>query len=210
MRVRKVKQFVIVLLFLSFAGMSGQKPYAFADYYMYTNSKGILCISNQRNNVPPKYRATMKIIREETLAKKDPGAPKQAQSEPSSLLRDESSPADTVQQAVAPQATSRIGQLTARFPWLKLLAIIAGIAASFIIVRKIAAAVPSPQLARLILLVFFLSVMVFFYKSYTDYLVNSYFSIKTKFLGMLNKANTREAPESGEKSPASMDQKDNP
>lgn len=175
----------------------GIAPTARADFYKYKDSTGAVCITNDRNAVPPKYRASMKVVHDETLEKQDPGARKQPPQETPP------SAAAGVEQAPAPAAAppSRSDSLTGRFPWLKPLAFVAGIVALFMAVAKVSTLLPSPLLGRLIYLAFFLGVFVFGYKVYADSMLESYRTIKTKTLAMFVKANERQAPETGEKAP---------
>jgi hypothetical protein len=182
----------------------GRVPTARADFYKYTDSSGAACITNDSNAVPPKYRATMKVVREEILEKKDPGARKQVPQQAPPASRDNS--ASGIEQSPAPAAepASRTESLTGRFPWLKPLVIIAGIGVLFLIVSKVASLLSSPQLSRLIYLGFFLGVSIFGFKLYAESMANSYQTIKTKVLAMFIKANERQAPEAGEKLPGAV------
>lgn len=158
---------------------------ASADYYKYKDASGTVCITNKLQSVPPRYRATMQVIRDDT-AGKEPAAhnqpePSQPAVEPTSQKPAQESPAE-----------GRFGQLSARYPWFKPLAIIGGILAGFVVVTKLAGLLPSPHLARLIYLAFFLGVFVFAYKSYADHVAEGYFSIKQKVVAMFTKANERE------------------
>ncbi len=51
----------ILLLFL-FLSIPGN---VFADFYRYTDDKGVVCITNNLSNVPEKYRAKVIVIKEE-------------------------------------------------------------------------------------------------------------------------------------------------
>ena len=192
---------LIPLLFLvSFLLLAGNRP-AHADYYKYTDKTGAICISNKLDAVPPRYRATMKVIREETLEKKDRSTrqqtprsdtPPQAVSDTEKASKDEAP-------AVPPTAYE---QLSARFPWLTPLLFLGAVILLFFIVGKISALMPSPQLAKIIYLVFFLGVFVFAYKCYADHLLESYTTIKSKIFALFEKANRREMPAKGENLPS--------
>ena len=189
-----------VLVFMSGAGLFGQTPVARADYYRYTDSKGVICISNDLNAIPPKYRSTMKVIREDKPGRLDKGSPAQTPQGGSPVIREPAAGNDR-QAAATLQSGSRLAQLLARYPLIKLLIIIAGIVAASVIVVKLTSLIPSPQLARLINIAFFLGLFVFAYKLYTDNLVGNYFTIKTKIVGIFTRANMREAPETAAKQP---------
>ena len=171
---------------------------AHADYYKYTDGSGTVCITNNRDTVPPKYRATMKVIREETLGKKEPVKRLETPGEtPVTPGASVSSPEKDV--ASAEEPTSAFGRLMSRYPWFKPVLIVISIILLYLIVRKIAAALPSPLLARLVCIVFFLGVFVFMYVSYTRFLTSSFISVKTKMLAMFEKSNRREATEPGDR-----------
>lgn len=170
-----------------------------ADYYKYTDGSGAVCITNRIDAVPSKYRATMKVIREETVAGKVNGAPREPLRE--NVAAPEASP-QSREQAVAPEEpASRLGQVFSRFPWARPLLVVCVIVTAFLIVNKLSSLISSPLLARVVYLAFFLAIFVFAFKSYAEHVTNSYFSIKTKVLAMFEKANRREAPASAESSP---------
>ena len=169
-----------------------------ADYYRYTDSSGAVCITNNRDAVPPKYRAAMKVVREETLAAKDkvrhPEPLRDAQPAPATSI----SPPDKAA-AAAEEPTTTYGRLASRYTWFKPLLFAGAVILLYLIVRKIAAALPSANFARLLCIVFFLGVFVVVYVSYARYLSSSYNSLKTKMLAIFEKTTRREAPEQGER-----------
>jgi len=193
------KQIITALLpLLLLILVSAMAQSAHADYYKYTDGSGTVCITNNRDTVPPKYRSTMKVIREETLDRKD----KVKRPEP---LRDASPvPATSVSPpekaaAAAEEQTTTYGRLASRSPWFKPALFVGAVILLYLIVRKLAASLPSTLLARLVCIVFFLGVFVFIYVSYARYIGSSYTSIKTKMLSMFEKSNRRDAPEPGER-----------
>ena len=192
---------VAMLAFLSGVGVFGHTLPACADYYKYRDNKGIICITNNLNAVPPRYRSTMKVIREDKPGRLDRG--NQAQTTPgvSPVVREQAATGHDQPAATSSQSDSPFTQLLARFPLIKMLIIIAGIVAASIIIVKLTSMIPSPQLARLINIVFFLGLFVFAYKLYADNLVGNYFTIKTKVLGIFTRANVRAAPEAETKPP---------
>jgi hypothetical protein len=190
-----------VVIYLVCLGASGGGV-ARANYYKYTDKSGAVCITNNRDAVPPKYRASMKVIREESLAGKDQGVHQEGM--PGGAGPPEAAPQSLEQKNVAPteEPTSTYGRLAARFPWFKPLLFIALALIAFILVTKLSSVLPSPLLARVIYLAFFLGLFVFAYKSYADHVTESYFTIKNTVLAMFEKANRREMPEPGELPPA--------
>lgn len=190
-----------VMIFLWSAGFFGQIPLARADYYRYTDNRGVICITNNLNAIPPKYRSTMKTIREDKPATKDKERLTQTPRAGSPSVREPEGAGHEPQAAAPSQSDSRLKQLMERFPLIKLLLLIAGIVAAAIIIVKLTSLIPSPQLARLINIAFFLGLFVFAYKLYADNLVGNYFTIKTKVLGLFSRAMVREAPDTGEKPP---------
>lgn len=202
MSVKRMYTFAVALLtFLSGAGVFGQIPFACADYYRYTDNKGIICITNNLNAIPLKYRSSMKVIREDKSGRPDRGIQMQSPQGGSAALREPAAAGHDRQAATPSQSDSRFVRVMARFPLIKLLIIIAGIVALSIIIVKLTSLIPSPQLARLINIALFLGLFVFAYKLYAENLVGNYFTIKTKILGIFKRANVREAPETGAKPP---------
>lgn len=190
---------VILILFLAWFLFPGGGSSAHANYYKYNDKTGAVCFTNNPDSVPQKYRATMKVIREETLERKDrasriktPGrdTPTQAPG----VAEEQNQPAPAT-------STSTFGQMFVRFPLLKPVAIVCAILCAFLVVRKLTDYLPSALLGRLICIAFFLGVFVFVYKSYADHLLKSYANVKTKILALFENANRREAPEprSGER-----------
>jgi len=176
-------------------------PSARADFYKYRDGSGAVCITNDPNTIPPKYRASMKVVRDEALEKKETDTRKLAPRKTPPVARENA--AAGLEQAPAAEPPSRFASLAARFPWFKPLVIVAAIGALFLLVVKITTLLPSPLLARLIYLAFFLGVSVFGYKMYAESMLNSYQTIRTKVLAMFTKANERQAPETGDKAPVS-------
>ncbi|HEY6871086.1 MAG TPA: hypothetical protein VI298_00030 [Geobacteraceae bacterium] len=173
-----------------------------ADYYKYTDKGGAVCITNNLDAVPRKYRATMKVIREETLDKKGRGADREGGAAGAAPPETASQAQEQNNVAPAGEPTSAYGRLAARFPWFKPLLFVGAALAVFILVTKLSSVLPSPLLSRVIYLAFFLGLFVIVYKSYADHVTESYFTIKTKVLAMFEKANRREMPEPGELPPA--------
>ncbi len=98
-----------------------------------------------------------------------------------------------------PEPTTALGRLRARHPWSLPLLFAGGAVILFFVIRKLSDLLPSPQLAKVIYLAFFLGVFTFAYKCYADHVVGSYFTIKSRILALYEKANTREMPDLGEK-----------
>lgn len=180
-----------IILFLLLAWLLLDRTQSAADYYKYTDKTGAVCISNTRDSVPPAYRTSMKVIREETLAKKDKASriettPRDATAPPSPGAAEEQKP------VAPPTPVSTFSQTSAR-PWIKPALVVCAILCTFLAIRKLSALIPSALLARLIYLAFFLGAFVFVYKSYADHLSNGYSTVRTKILAMFEKANRREA-----------------
>jgi hypothetical protein len=195
MSLRKIKPAALMpLLFLaSFLLPDGNHP-AHADYYKYTDKTGAVCITNNPDAVPPKYRATMKVIREETLAKKDRESRIGTPAQPAAGV------APQEKNDVAPlEPASPLARLTSGAPWKKPALVAGAIVCLFLFVRKLSAILPSALLAKVIYLAFFLGTFVFLYKAYAEHVTNSFFTIKTKVIAMFEKSNRREAPDALEK-----------
>lgn len=188
---------VAVLAFLSGVGVFGHTPPAGAEYYKYKDSKGVICITNNPNAIPPKYRSTMKVIPDDKTGQLDRGNQIKTKPEGPPVVREQVAVGHDRQAGPSSQSDSPFALFLARFPLIKLLIIIAGIVAVSVIIVKLTALIPSPQLARVINIAFFLGLFVFAYKLYADNLVGNYFTIKTKILGIFSRANVREAPETG-------------
>ena len=197
-------QFLCVLLLPLLLMAAGP---AHADFYKYTDKNGSVCISNTLDTVPKQYRATMQIVRDETLEKKDPG------------VRRPSSPAAASDQSAQPQralpalpssgsqtSESRQNELQpntsppaatgapAGQRWRLPLMYGGAIVVIFLVARKVMSSTSSPQLSRVIYLAFFLGVFTLGFKLYADNVVNGYFTAKTRIMAMFEKANRREAP----------------
>ncbi|GFO65400.1 DUF4124 domain-containing protein [Geomonas paludis] len=176
------------LLFLLFLALiAGALPSRLlADYYNYTDNRGVVHMTNKLQAVPAKYRATMKVTREEP--KKQPAA--QAQEATGQAPGTQA----VQQEAPAPQPGG-FAQLAARHAWLKPLLVVAAIVALFVAVCKVASMLTSPMLSRVIYISFFVGVMVFLYKTYVDYMVESSMKIKERAVTMMKKSSNRELPD---------------
>jgi len=166
-------------------------PAALADYYKYTDSRGGISITNNLDSVPAKYRSTMKVVRESP--QKDAGAGNQLQQpqpEPEAAA-----PEQTGAAAPAEAPTGKFAELSARFPWFKPLVYVGIFLATFVVMIKVTALLPSPLLAKVIYLAFFLGVFVFLYKAYVAHVVESTAKIKEKAAIMMKNSTVRELPQ---------------
>jgi len=189
----KICLYISLLAVLLCAAIFGNEPAARADFYKYKNEKGVVCITDNRDAVPPKFRATMKVITDEHLSTQAGKGSAPSPPAVSPALRDPS-PSATDQEATPDQPVSRFTRLLAHYQWVKPLLILAGIVAAFLAVTRLTALIPSPQLSRLILVVFFLGTFVFVYKTYAEYLVDSYFTVKNRMVGMFSSVGKPGAP----------------
>ena len=182
-----MKKITLILLFGALCLACAIPTLVLADYYRYTDARGVVHITNKLNAVPAQYRATMKITREEP--KKDAGAGQApASSQPSAENQ-------AAQQEVPAQAPGRFAQLTSRHVWVKPLLVVASLAALFLAVLKLASRLSSPLLSRVICMTFLVGVMVFLYKTYVDYLVEGSMKIKDRAVSMIRNSSKREVPE---------------
>ncbi|HWI41964.1 MAG TPA: DUF4124 domain-containing protein [Verrucomicrobiae bacterium] len=171
---------------LVIAGLLAASPAA-ADYYRYTDSKGTVSITNDIRNVPEKYRKTMKVIRDEDLAKKDRAAAPAVQAPAPS--------AAPVPQAEAPAPPGATAAFMGKYPWAKPLVFVAGGVAFLFLFLRLLSALPPGPLGRVIALVFFVGVGLFGFKMYSEHLVAGYFTTEEKILAMFRKSQQREAPD---------------
>jgi len=193
MSVSTMKAASLILLLACLLLPDGTRS-AHADYYKYTDKTGAVCITNTPDSVPPKYRATMKVIREEAIEKKDRA------SRIVTERRDAPAPeptrsAEEWKKTPPVSSTSTFGRLSTSFTWFKPVIVICTILGTLLVVRKLSVILPSALLARAIYLAFFLGAFVFVYASYTDHLSSSYSNVKSKFIALFEKASRREAPD---------------
>ena len=172
-----------------------------ADYYSYTDANGTPVITNRLEAVPRKYRAGMRVVKEDKPAAARNGSrpvttsPGAMPPGPGPAVRAEPVIAPESPAPVRPSQASRVEEYAQRFPWLKPLGIVAGLLAGFVAVARIASHLSSPQFARVLYLGFFLGVFVFAYKSYAESLVERYFTVKARIVSLFRKANARQAEE---------------
>lgn len=173
---------------------------ALADYYKYTDSRGVTNMTNKLESVPARYRATMTVVREEP--KKAPAASqsdRQAEQAPPAQAEQSAAPAQAEQSAAPAQAPEgKFAELSARFAWFKPLVYVGIGLALLVVVMKVTALLPSPMLAKAIWAGFFFGVSVFLYTSYVKNLVEGTHQVKEKAVGMMKKSMVREAPAPGE------------
>lgn len=154
-----------------------------ATLYSYADGNGVVNVTDRLEKVPAKYRASMKVTAEEKKK-----APAVQQSEP------EESPAAAVAAAPEAKPTGWFATFAADHAWFKPLVVVAGIFGLFLVAMQISSQISSPQLAKLVYLVFFAGVGLFVYVSYSRHMVESTISVKQKLVGMFKKANVREVP----------------
>jgi hypothetical protein len=162
---------------------------ASADYYTYRDGRGVVNMTNNLESVPKKFRATMKVVKEDS---------------PPPVTR--TAPATTApearEQAVEPAAAQPAGpfaRLAEGRPWLKPLMVVGGLLALFLLVVWVTSHLSSPQLARVIYLAFFLGVFTFAYAAYARHLADGYASLKQKMVAMFIKSSEREGMSPAEK-----------
>jgi len=180
---------VILVFWVTLGGVS----LAMAEYYKYADSTGVVNITNNLDSVPQKYRARVKVITDESLSRKDHGATKRQMA-----MQQES---DAPQEATATQVPApkgKLAELSAHHAWFKPLLFVAATLGGFLVVIKVASAVPSAQLSKLIYLSFFLGVFVLLYKGYMDQVVADTIAVKQKAINIMKKSNVREIPLPGE------------
>ncbi|WP_129126691.1 DUF4124 domain-containing protein [Geomonas oryzae] len=163
-----------------------------ADYYRYTDSRGIVHMTNRLDSVPQKFRASMRVIREE---------PKKEAAGQAAPALDSASESVSAPQEASEQKQGLFAQLASRHVWVKPLAVVAAITLLFLAVLKLASWLSSPMLSRVIYISFFAGVMVFLYKSYVTYLVDGSMKLKDRAVIMMKKASNREVPEGGGAAP---------
>lgn len=185
----KKTEFLMVLLCLLWMSAFARIPLSFADMYQYTDSRGVVNMTNELKSVPQKYRANMTVIRE-APKKKEPAKQTQEQEQEASQTADPA--ADAAAPAQAPQG--RFAELSARFVWFKPLVYLVAIVAALLAVIKVTSQLSSPHLSKVIYLAFFMGVFVFLYKAYVSHMVDSTLKIKEKAVIMMKKSSVREAP----------------
>jgi hypothetical protein len=159
-------------------------PKVFADFYQYTDGSGVVSITNRIDGVPKKYRATMKVVREEPSSKKA-AQPEAVQPEPVSI--------EPVSQSVAPaNLAGRFEELGNRFPWFKPVVYLAVIVAIFTLITKVTVLLPSRLLGRVIYVAFTAGVLVFIYKSYSAHVVETTRKLKEDAEAVARKAAARQ------------------
>lgn len=179
---------VMLVLWMTLSGVSLVR----AEYYKYTDSNGVVHITNNLSSVPQKDQSRVKVITDEGLSRKDHGAPKRQ----AKMQQESDAPqGDAVQEAAAvpvPAPEGKLAQLSAVHAWFKPLLFIAGTLGGFLVVIKVASAVPSAQLSKLIYLSFFIGVFVLLYKGYIDHVVADTIAVKQKAINIMKKSNVRE------------------
>lgn len=164
-----------------------------ADYYRYTDGRGVVHMTNRLESVPKKFRASMRVIREE---------PKKEAAGQAAAAPDSAAGSVSVTQGEAEQEQGLFARLASRHVWVKPLAVVVAITLLFLAVVKLASWLSSPMLARVIYISFFAGVMVFLYNSYVSYLVEGSMKLKDRAVIMMKKSSNREVPEGGGFAPA--------
>lgn len=177
---------VFWMLLFSFIAICAltRTPVAFANLYTYTDSSGVVNMTNDLKSVPKKYRASMKVERE---------APKPKQVE-QPVQSYEPAASETTAAPPAQAPAGKFAELSARFSWFKPLVYLFGIFAALLLVIKVTSQLSSPHLSKVIYLSFFLGVSVFLYKSYVTHVVESSLKIKEQTVEMMKKSSQRELP----------------
>jgi len=155
---------------------------AFADYYQYTDSKGVVSMTNKLSAVPAQYRSSMKVIHEDAPSKKE--------KQPEGGSEEAAVPS---QPAAAPALpVSRFEELAARFPWFKPLVYLGVVTALFLAITKVTALLPSRLLAKVIYLAFSLGVFAFIYTTYFGRVAQTTQKLKDDALATVKKSQERQ------------------
>lgn len=159
-----------------------------ADYYKYTDSKGVVTITNKLESVPARYRSKMKVVREAPVKQAPVAAPAP---EPVSQTT-AAEPVAGVPAASEAEPAGKFAELCSRYVWFRPLAYIVGIVAIWLVICKVTTLLPSPLLSKVIYISFFMGVMVFMYKAYVEHVVASTKKIKDSAVTMMKKSTQRE------------------
>ena len=172
---------VMMLFLVLLAAMFALNPAARADYYKYTDSKGVICITNDPKAVPHKYTATMKVIHEDKAGRTNSGNRAQVQVQQAvSSATQGVAPASLVTPSPPPSAPgSRFGQISAQFPWITPLVAFGSVIVTFFVLIKLKTLISSPQTVKLTCLALLLGSFVITCKFYVDHLISGFFTAKT-------------------------------
>jgi hypothetical protein len=155
---------------------------AAADYYRYRDDRGSLCFANSLDLIPPKYRARAELVVE---AVKPPPAPAPA---PNPYLVVQ--PPTDIQPVVAPVAP-KVEEKPWQQPSVRIVAIVVGFLAVLAVVVMFIPSLMPQQLTRVIYIACFLGVFTLGFKLYSNYMVDTYFTIKGQVLKLFTRANDR-------------------
>lgn len=153
--------------------------------YRYRDASGNLAFTDNLQSIPaPLRKDAVPFVPPQgggPSAAPIPADPPSPAAPPPSLAPDEPSPA-------AASGFVALAQGLWEHPWAKIGAYLAGVVVLFLLLIKLLDHLPSPLLARLILLAFFLGVMTFGYKLYIENIVQGAVAVKDQSVKMFEKA----------------------
>jgi len=160
----------------------------FADYYKYTDGRGVVSITNKLDSVPAKYRSTMKVVKEDP--KPAPASETQAPEPQSAAAAVPEQPGNASAESKFP--SGKFAELSSRYVWFKPLVYLGAFLVLLVAIIKLTEQISSPLLSKLIYLSFFFGVFVFMYKSYVAHVVESSTKIKTNAVSIIKNSVPRE------------------
>jgi hypothetical protein len=160
-----------------------------ADIYKYTDSHGVISMTNRLDAVPARYRAKMTVIKDASASKDDP-APKAAQPQAPTVDDSALDQPKTAQSESAP--VRKFQELSGAYPWFRPLCYVAAVLAAFLMVNKISSLLPSPLLGRVIHLAFIVGLVVFLFKSYSDHVAETSHKLKEEAASIVKKSQARQ------------------
>lgn len=155
--------------------------------YRYRDAAGNLCFTDDWRTIPVELRASAEPPVPAPGSAPSPAKPAAvAPVEPASAVTAAPVPSNLP----LPAATQALATAQGLWehPWAKIGAYLAGVVVLFLLLIKLLDYLPSPLLARLILLAFFLGVMTFGYKLYIENMVQGFDKVKDQSVKVLEKS----------------------
>lgn len=148
---------------------------ALADYYRYTDSRGVINMTNKLDSVPAKYRSKVTVIPESAPAKSEVQQPEPAAEE----------------KAPSSQPAQNVPVLE-RYPWLKVLAYLALMTGALWAIARACRLLPSRALGKLLCTVLSLGLLLFLFNSYSDHAVSIFHKLKQDATSLIEKSHARQ------------------
>lgn len=179
-----INGFTVVICFIATIYITSA---VYADIFKYTDDSNAVCITNNLDSVPKKFRSSVKITKEDVLPSQQKLLPEVQQ------RTTDPPPASTqLQPQSEPQKESRDMSAEARKKYMKTGLVLTGIVAGYFILTWLTGSLGFPRIGMSAFLLIVLAGGVYLYNLYIKEMSATFSNLRKDALGMKKNIETRE------------------